>query len=49
MSRIAKWALVAFAAWWVIKDPSSAGTAVSNLAGFATHAASSFASFISSI
>ena len=49
MSRIAKWALIAFAAWWVIKDPSSAGTAVQHLAGFATTAATSFASFVSNI
>jgi hypothetical protein len=49
VTTIAKWALIAFAAWWVIKDPSSAGTAVQHLAGFATTAATSFASFVSSI
>jgi hypothetical protein len=49
VSRIAKWALVAFAGWWIIKDPSSAGTAVQHLAGFATRAAGSFAHFVSAI
>lgn len=49
MSRIAKWALIAFALWWVIHDPSSAGTAVQHLAGVATTAATSFASFVSNI
>jgi hypothetical protein len=49
VSRIARWALIAFALWWVIKDPSSAGTAVQHLAGFATSAATSFARFVSAI
>jgi hypothetical protein len=49
VSRIAKWAIIAFALWWIIKDPSSAGTAVQHLAGFATTAATSFASFVGNI
>jgi hypothetical protein len=47
VSTIAKWALIAFALWWIIKDPSSAGAAVQHLAGFATTAATSFAHFVS--
>jgi len=47
--RYGKWLLAAFVAWWVIHDPSSAGLEVHNLAGFATHAASSLATALSSI
>jgi hypothetical protein len=49
VTRIAKWALIAFALWWIVKDPSSAGAAVQHLAGFASSAATSFASFVSAI
>ena len=49
LAELAGFALIAFAVWWVIKDPSSAGTAVQHLAGFATTAATSFASFVSSV
>jgi hypothetical protein len=49
VSTVAKWAIIAFALWWIIKDPSSAGMAVQHLAGFATRAAGSFAHFVSAI
>ena len=49
MSRSAKWLIVAFVVWWIVHDPTSAGAEVHNLAGFATQAAGSLSSFISSI
>lgn len=49
MSKVVKWTIVVFLAWWVIKDPTAAGAEVGKLAAFATHAAGSLATAISSI
>lgn len=49
MSKGVKWLIIAFVVWWIVRDPTSAGAEVHNLAGFATQAAGSLSSFISSI
>ena len=49
MSAVVKWGLLAFAAWWVITQPTAAGAAVHHLASLATQAATSLAAFVSSI
>ena len=49
MSKLAKWGAIVFAAWWIIHDPASAGHAVHHLASFATRAATSLATVVSSI
>ena len=47
MKRIVLWALVAFAVWWVIQDPTSAAGLVHAIGRFLTHAASSLSAFAS--
>lgn len=49
MSKVVKWVIVVFVAWWVIKDPTAAGAEVGKLAALASHAAGSLATAISSI
>jgi hypothetical protein len=49
VNRVVKWCLIVFAAWWVIKDPAAAGQFVHKAGTFATQAASSLASFVTSI
>ncbi|MGD0632541.1 MAG: hypothetical protein ABR987_24725 [Terracidiphilus sp.] len=47
MKRIALWALVAFAVWWVVEDPASAAGLVHAIGHTLSHAASSLSSFAS--
>ena len=49
MNRVVKWGLIVFAAWLVIKDPHAAAHFVQKAGAFASQAASSFATFASSI
>lgn len=49
MNKAVKWVIVVFIAWWVIKDPTAATSAVHKLGGIATQAASSVAQVLSSI
>ena len=49
MSTPVKWLVFVFVAWWVIKDPTSAAHMVSRLGDFATHAAGSLTTVLSSI
>jgi hypothetical protein len=49
MSRLIKWGVVAFAVWWIVKDPTSAGHAASNFGDFLTRAATSLTTAIASI
>lgn len=46
---IVKWGVVAFIVWWVIHDPASAALAVQHLGNFATRAATSLATAITSV
>jgi hypothetical protein len=41
--RIAFWAFWAFVAWWVISNPTAAGTFLANAWHFVAHAAHSLA------
>jgi hypothetical protein len=49
MNRVVKWGLLAFAAWWVIKDPTAAGQFIHKAGALASQAASSLATLVSSI
>ena len=49
MNNFVKWGLIAFAVWWVVKDPTSAGHAASNFGDFLTRAATSLTTALSSI
>jgi len=49
MTRIAKWAVVVFIAWWIVTSPSAAGLAVHHIGSLASHAAGSLSRFVSSI
>lgn len=49
MNKLLKWAAVAFLVWWVVTLPAQAGHEVQHLAAFASHAAGSVATALSSI
>jgi len=49
MSKLGKWAAIAFLAWFAITLPVKAGHEVGNLGHLGTHAASSVATMIDSI
>ena len=49
LKTILTWALVAFAIWWVIQQPTNAAHLVHNIASFLTTAANGLSHFVSSI
>ena len=49
MKRYAWWLAVIFVVWWAITAPAAAGQGVHHLASFATKAATSMTTLISSI
>ena len=49
LGSIAKWAAIAFVAWWVLKQPANAAHLVHNIGTFLSNAASGLSNFVSSI
>lgn len=49
MNKVVKWLIVAFAVWWVVKDPSGAAAAAHKAVAFGGQAANSLATLISSV
>jgi hypothetical protein len=48
-TTLAGYALIAFVAWWIIKEPGSAAHLVTNIGNFLSSAASGVSHFVSSI
>jgi hypothetical protein len=48
VKRLALWALIILAAWWVIQDPTSAARLVHGIGGLLTHAAHSLSTLTGS-
>jgi hypothetical protein len=49
LKTILGYVAVAFVAWWIIKEPSSAAHLVTNIGNFLSTAASGFSHFVASI
>jgi hypothetical protein len=49
VKTLAGYAVIAFVAWWVIKEPTSAAHLVTNVGNFLSSAASGLSHFVASI
>jgi hypothetical protein len=49
VKTLTSYAVIAFVAWWVIKEPASAAHLVTNVGNFLSSAASGVSHFVSSI
>ena len=48
MNKLLKWGVIALLVWWAVTNPAGASLAVHHLASFATRAATSATTLISS-